>query len=93
MQSQTPSELNGQALILMLRPKKTVSNSQISSVICDINNPDFISKMADIGESLDDRFDGIRILTIGRLNQKKGCDIAIAASLLYLTLYLINGSW
>ncbi|MEX2461041.1 MAG: glycosyltransferase [Paenibacillaceae bacterium] len=49
------------------------------NVIYDINNPDFISKMADIGETFADQFDGVRILTIGRLNNQKGYDIALAA--------------
>ncbi|XHU85378.1 glycosyltransferase [Peribacillus muralis] len=48
-------------------------------VIYDINNADFIMKMADIGTSYNDKYDGIRILTIGRLNHQKGYDIAIAA--------------
>ncbi|MDQ0217481.1 glycosyltransferase [Peribacillus cavernae] len=48
-------------------------------VIYDINNPDFISKMADIGPSFKDQFDGIRILTIGRLAYQKGYDIAVDA--------------
>ncbi|TDL92289.1 glycosyltransferase [Vibrio vulnificus] len=50
-----------------------------TEVIYDINNADFIMKMADIGRSYDDQFDGIRILTIGRLAQQKGYDIAMAA--------------
>jgi glycosyltransferase involved in cell wall biosynthesis len=49
------------------------------SVIYDINNPDFISKMSNIGESFIDQFEGVRILTIGRLNNQKGYDIALAA--------------
>lgn len=49
------------------------------SIIYDINNPDFISKMADLEEAFDDGFSGIRILTIGRFNHQKGYDIAIAA--------------
>lgn len=49
------------------------------SVIYDINNPEFIFKMAEVGETFDDQFDGLRILTIGRLNYQKGYDIAIAA--------------
>lgn len=49
------------------------------NVIYDINNPDFISKMADIGNNYEDNFDGIRILTIGRFAQQKGYDIALNA--------------
>jgi glycosyltransferase involved in cell wall biosynthesis len=49
------------------------------SVIYDINDPDFISRMAEMGEAFEDQFDGIRILTIGRLTDQKGYDIALAA--------------
>lgn len=48
-------------------------------VIYDINNPDFISNMADIGTNYEDNFDGVRILTIGRLAHQKGYDIALQA--------------
>lgn len=48
-------------------------------VIYDINNPDIIFKMADLGESYKDNFDGIKILSIGRLAYQKGYDIAIEA--------------
>ncbi|MEH7110634.1 glycosyltransferase [Bacillus sp. JJ1764] len=48
-------------------------------VIYDINNQEFITKMADIGESYSDSFEGVRILTIGRLAQQKGYDIALEA--------------
>lgn len=48
-------------------------------VIYDINNPNFISKMANIGEAYEDHFDGIRILTIGRLAHQKGYDLALEA--------------
>src|SRR5690606_35301959 len=48
-------------------------------VIYDINDPDFISNMANIGEKYQDDFDGIRILTIGRLAYQKGYDIALEA--------------
>jgi glycosyltransferase involved in cell wall biosynthesis len=51
--------------------------SKNTEVIYDINNPELISKMADIGQSYDDSFDGVRILTIGRLAYQKGYDIAI----------------
>lgn len=50
-----------------------------TEVIYDINNADSIIKMADVGEGYNDNFDGIRILTIGRLDQNKGYDIALAA--------------
>ncbi|KIL49364.1 glycosyltransferase [Jeotgalibacillus soli] len=48
-------------------------------VIYDINNPDFILKMADLGSAYEDQFDGIRILTIGRLARQKGYDVALEA--------------
>jgi glycosyltransferase involved in cell wall biosynthesis len=48
-------------------------------VIYDINNPEFISDMAAIGDKHDDQFDGIKILTIGRLAHQKGYDIALEA--------------
>lgn len=48
-------------------------------VIYDINNPKFISKMADLGEDYQDSFDGVRILTIGRLAHQKGYDVALNA--------------
>ncbi|PFP29502.1 glycosyl transferase [Bacillus sp. AFS073361] len=48
-------------------------------VIYDINNPEFIIKMADFGQGYKDNFDGIRILTIGRLAHQKGYDLALEA--------------
>ena len=51
----------------------------ITEVIYDINNADSIIKMAGIGKSFNDNYEGIRILTIGRLDQNKGYDIALAA--------------
>lgn len=48
-------------------------------VIYDINDPNFISKMSVIGESYNDNFDGLRILTVGRLANQKGYDIALEA--------------
>ncbi|WP_404405971.1 glycosyltransferase [Jeotgalibacillus malaysiensis] len=47
------------------------------TLIYDINNPDFINKMADQGYSFQDQFDGIRLLTIGRLASQKGYDLAL----------------
>lgn len=46
-------------------------------VIYDINDPNFIFKMSQIGRSYNDDFSGIRILTIGRLAFQKGYDIAL----------------
>lgn len=48
-------------------------------VLYDINNPHFISRMSDIGNGFEDSFAGIRILTIGRLANQKGYDIALEA--------------
>ncbi|MDQ0975376.1 glycosyltransferase involved in cell wall biosynthesis [Neobacillus niacini] len=48
-------------------------------VIYDINNPDFITKMAGFGEGYKDDFDGLKILTIGRLAHQKGYDLALDA--------------
>ncbi|WHY85191.1 glycosyltransferase [Neobacillus novalis] len=49
------------------------------NVIFDINNPDSIYKMASIGDSYEDQYKGMRILTIGRLAKGKGYDIALEA--------------
>jgi len=46
-------------------------------VVHDINNPELINEMSKIGEGFRDNFDGLRILTIGRLARQKGYDIAI----------------
>ncbi|UOR13786.1 glycosyltransferase [Halobacillus amylolyticus] len=48
-------------------------------VIYDINNPELISNMADFEGSYKDQFDGLRILTVGRLARQKGYDIALDA--------------
>jgi glycosyltransferase involved in cell wall biosynthesis len=48
-------------------------------VIYDINNPHFISGLAKTGTVEEDFFDGIKILTIGRLAHQKGYDIALKA--------------
>lgn len=48
-------------------------------IIYDINDENFISKMADSGQSYDDNFKGLRILTVGRLAKQKGYDIALEA--------------
>ncbi|MRH42703.1 glycosyltransferase [Aquibacillus halophilus] len=48
-------------------------------IIYDINNPHVISNMAKIGNSYEDFFDGIRILTIGRLAYQKGYEVALDA--------------
>lgn len=50
-------------------------------VIYDINNPDFITRMANLGESYNDNFPGLRILTIGRLANQKGYDLALKTCL------------
>lgn len=49
-------------------------------VIYDINNPELITEMANLENNIyKDEFKGIRILTIGRLANQKGYDIAIEA--------------
>lgn len=48
-------------------------------VIHDINDPTLINKMASIESSYDDDFNGIKILTVGRLAYQKGYDIALDA--------------
>lgn len=48
-------------------------------VIENINNPDLIEKMSKDGETFSDGFDGKRILTIGRIADQKGYDLAIPA--------------
>jgi len=48
-------------------------------VIYDINNPHFILEMANLERSFKDQFNGIRILTIGRLAHQKGYDLALDA--------------
>ncbi len=53
--------------------------SQKMKVIYDINNPSFIEKMADLGEGFNDQYEGLKILTIGRLAYQKGYDIALGA--------------
>lgn len=49
------------------------------TILYDINNPQFITNMAEIGKSYQDDFDGTRILTIGRLAHQKGYDVALKA--------------
>ncbi|HLS59504.1 MAG TPA: glycosyltransferase [Virgibacillus sp.] len=49
------------------------------SILYDINNPQLISHMAEIGTGYEDSFTGIRILTIGRLAHQKGYDVAMKA--------------
>lgn len=53
--------------------------SQKVEVIYDINNPALINKLAQSGKSYDDDFDGLRLLTIGRLANQKGYDFALDA--------------
>lgn len=48
-------------------------------VIYDINENNFISNMSNIEHGYNDDFDGLRILTIGRLANQKGYDIALEA--------------
>jgi glycosyltransferase involved in cell wall biosynthesis len=48
-------------------------------VIYDINNPRLIIDMAHLGNGYEDQFNGVRILTIGRLAYQKGYDFALEA--------------
>jgi glycosyltransferase involved in cell wall biosynthesis len=48
-------------------------------ILYDINNPEFISQMAKMGSGFGDDFEGVRILTIGRLAHQKGYDVALEA--------------
>lgn len=48
-------------------------------IIYDINDADFIKKMSDQGQSYNDDYTGLRILTIGRLANQKGYDMALEA--------------
>lgn len=49
-------------------------------VVYDIISPELVKKMANEGQGYDDKFDGIRILTIGRHVHLKGYDMAIDAA-------------
>lgn len=48
-------------------------------VLYDINDPQFISAMADMEINYEDHFNGVKILTIGRFAHQKGYDIALEA--------------
>lgn len=48
-------------------------------IIYDINDFNLISKMANMEKVYDENFDGIRLLTIGRLANQKGYDMALEA--------------
>ena len=48
-------------------------------VIYDINDYNFISKMANVDKGYEDDFKGIKILTIGRLANQKGYDLSLDA--------------
>lgn len=46
-----------------------------TDVFYNIINENQIKSLASCGEAFNDNFDGIRILTVGRLTKQKGCDI------------------
>lgn len=48
-------------------------------IIYDINDANFIRRMSEQGQSYNDNYTGLRILTIGRLANQKGYDIALEA--------------
>ena len=48
-------------------------------VIYDISDAELIYKMSNLDKSYNDNFDGIKILTIGRLASQKGYDMALEA--------------
>ncbi len=48
-------------------------------VIENINNPELIKKMSNEGKTFNDAFNGTKILTIGRIAEQKGYDLAITA--------------
>jgi glycosyltransferase involved in cell wall biosynthesis len=48
-------------------------------VIYDINNPSLITEMSNLDKGYEDEFNGLRILTIGRLAYQKGYDFALEA--------------
>jgi glycosyltransferase involved in cell wall biosynthesis len=53
--------------------------SKKTEVIYDINNPKYIIDMASKTDGYHNEFNGIKILTIGRLAEEKGYDLAIDA--------------
>ncbi|WP_078545762.1 glycosyltransferase [Litchfieldia alkalitelluris] len=50
-----------------------------TTVLYDIVNPDLIFQMAEQNKGFNDGFNGLKILTIGRLDYQKGYDIALEA--------------
>lgn len=48
-------------------------------IIYDINDANFIRRMSEQGQSYNDNYTGLRILTIGRLANQKGYDMALEA--------------
>ena len=59
--------------------KELPSLAEKCTVIENINNPSLIEKMAKIGNTFTDSFNGTRILTVGRIADQKGYDLAIPA--------------
>ncbi|MFJ7747155.1 glycosyltransferase [Peribacillus sp. NPDC097295] len=58
-----------------------------TKVFLNIISPELIKSQAEMGRGFNDEFDGIKILTVGRLNIEKGQDIAIQS----LTKLIQNG--
>lgn len=59
--------------------KELPSLTEKCLVIENINNPSLIEKMATEGDTFSDTFKGTRILTVGRIADQKGYDLAIPA--------------
>ena len=58
---------------------KCPSLSFKTEVFYNVISPKSIEKLSNLGEGFKDHFEGIRILTVGRLSQEKGQDLAIKA--------------
>lgn len=63
----------GKRKLVQLLPKLHYKIDSFINVI----SPELLLKMANDGTGFDDHFDGIRILTVGRLSKEKGQDLVI----------------